>query len=689
MLRAIGNIFILLVLDIAIATAQPLSSHQSIYIPAAANSYSFANYDFAYYNSNGNTFAGIIITSLPSIGTLNYNNTPVYQTDVTLGTVFADRTKFVFVPDVNRTTTFFTFKVKDSRNVVSSQSYTINIKYNTPVSRIVRTDNSKYLEYKGLPYLLYGIQLRIDDYISSPSDPNYVNIYQYFQKTQQAGFKEALVPIRWDWFETADNSFNYKFIDDYIAYAKTYNLRLQFLWMGSNVCAYMYAPTYISYNQTTYPRSTASVDILNYSNVNLIAKEVRAVKNLMAHLATYDTEKRVVLVQVENEPDHMGPSTVLWAGGQKDAVIHMIDTLGQVIHASAADMITRVNLTGYTTTANDFANVKGINIVGRDIYAAKYNPDFLNNSSLFENFWNYNYTPENGAQYRNGVNLALSAFERANGYLMYELRTSGWRATTSSENGLYRKTTANDWIERDGTQTCTYWASNYQQEVNMDEIKSFNEMIYKADKRIASCPASKITAFNLDDLQGAVNENKSFSTYTVTYSSSIGGEAQALEDMDGGIILLSLKDNSSFTFQSLPTNFRISIGYFDDLNLWHQTSSRNIVGNNVMLNAKEVALLTSTVYSNDSTVVPTVKKSSSVNIYPNPNHGQFNMNLTSFDFTPKLLEVYNLNSQLVYSQFLTGEESSFNIQGVKKGMYLLNLSGINTDKTFVNKLIIN
>jgi len=689
MLRTLGNITILIVLNIVIATAQPLSSYQTVYIPTKSNSYSFANSDFAFYSSTGDSFAGIIITSLPTKGTLNYNNIAVNQINISEATVFADRTKFTFVSDVNRSETSFTYKIKDIKNLVSSLLYTISLKYNTPVSRIVRTDNSKYLEYKGLPYLLYGIQLRIDDYISSPSDPNYVNIYQYFQKTQQAGFREALVPVRWDWFENADNSFNYKFIDDYITYAKTYNLRLQFLWMGSNVCAYMYTPTYISSNQTTYPRSTASIDILNYSNVNLIVKEVRAVKKLMAHLATYDTEKRVVLVQVENEPDHMGPSSVLWAGGQKDAAIHMMDTLGQVIHASAVDMITRVNLTGYTTTANDFANVKGINIVGRDIYATKYNPDFLNNSSMFENFWNYNYTPENGAQYRNGVNLVMSAFERANGYLMYELRTSGWRATNSSENGLYRKTTGNDWIERDGTQTCTYWTSNYQQEVNLAEVKSFNEMVYKADKRIASCPASKITAFNLDDLQGAVNETKSFSTYTVNYSSAVGGEAMALEDSIGDIILLSLKDNSSFTFQSLPSNFRISIGYFDDLNLWHQTSSRNIIGKNITLNEKEVALLTSTIYITDTTTTAIVKKNSTVNIYPNPNLGHFNMNLAKLDFTPKLLEVFNLDSRLVYSQSLSGKESLFDIHGLKRGLYLLKLSGINTDKITVSKLIIN
>ncbi|HEY5589831.1 MAG TPA: T9SS type A sorting domain-containing protein [Paludibacter sp.] len=660
---------------------ETLSANNTIYISSETNCYSYKNYDFLFYNLGGDTFAGVIITSLPSNGTLNYNNVAVSQSDVTQATVFTDRTKFTFIPDLTRTGTSFTFKVKDSKSVLSKYSYIQSIKYNTPVSRVVRTDNTIYLEHQGLPYLMYAIQLRVDDYASSPIDSKWANVYQYFQKTQQAGFKDAIVPVSWSWFEVMENSFNYKFIDDYLAYAKTYDLHLQLMWFGSNVCAYQYVPNYIS----SYTKN--SQGILDYSNSNLIAKEVRAVKNLITYIATHDTEKRIVLMQVENEPDHHGPATDLWGGGQKEAAIHMMDTLGQVIHASDADMITRVNLTGYTSTADDFANVKGINIVGRDLYTNEYS-SFLDGSSKCDAFWNYNHTPENGAVYRNSVNLALSAFERANGYLLYELRTTGWRATTSSENGLYRKTTGNDWIDRDGTQTAAYWENSYQQEVNLSEIKAFNEMIYKADKRIAVCPASEIIAFNLNDQQGTVNETKSFSSYTITYTSSVGGEAMVFEDVTGEIVLMALKDNSSFLFQSLPPNLNLSIGYFDDMNVWHQTGKGNIVDNKVTLNAKEVALLTSKVYETGTSSLPTVKKSSSINIYPNPNQGLFNLNMTSLDFTPKLMEVFNLNAQLVYTQILSGKENSFNIPSLDRGMYVLKLSGINTSKTFINKLIV-
>ncbi len=686
-------IFLMALIIVKVNAQQPLSAHNTIYIASSSSSYSFVNNDFAFYKSNGDTFTGVIISALPAAGTLTYNGIAVNQTNVSQATVFTDRTKFSFTPDMNRTATSFLFKIKDSRNIITTLSYSVSVKYNTPVSKLIRTANKNYIDYKGLPYLIYGIQLRIDDYLgSSPYNDatKLANIYQYFERTSLAGFKDAAVPIPWSYFETGDGTFNYTLIDNYLANANKYNLRLHFLWFGSNICGWSSVPYYISNNKTVYPLvSTASQAPVLFTTAKLIEKEVRAVTTLMNYLTLKDVNKKVVLVQVENEPDHVGPTSSMWGGGQKTGGYHMLDTLGQVIHQSSADMVTRVNLAGYTSDASDFGSLKGINIVGRDSYNDVL-ANYQTNSGYFIYPWNINHSPENGSQYKNLINLILSSFDKGGGYINYELRTTGWRFSTY-DLGLYRGTSSNDWIERDGSLTVAYslTKTNYNTEVKMSEVKDFNALIYKADKRIARAPDSKTAAFNLSDAPTTVNETKTFSTYTVTYTSAIGGEAFALEDENGDIILMSLKNNSSFTFQSLPANLHISIGYFDDLNVWHQTSSRSITGNNVTLNAKEVALLTTTVYTNETTEVSTIKSSSTVNIYPNPNQGLFNMNLASLDFTPKLMEVFNLNSQLVYSQCLSGNENSFDIQGLKKGIYLLKLSGINSTNMLANKLIIN
>jgi hypothetical protein len=238
-------------------------------------------------------------------------------------------------------------------------------------------------------------------------------------------------------------------------------------------------------------------------------------------------------------------------------------------------------------------------LVGRDFYADRL-PDYIKGSGYFNYPWNYNHTPENGAQYKNIINLALNSFDRGMGYIIYELRTTGGR-TGAYDLGFYRPTSENDWEERDGTRSVPYslFKTDPRPEVNAGEVKKFNEMIYKADKKIAFSPDSKNAAFNTEDFQGNINETRKFASYEVTYTSPVGGEAFALEDENGDIVLLSLKDNSLFTFKSLPGNLHVSSGFFDQKNIWHQKSSRTISGNKVIMKAGEVVLLTSKKYADE------------------------------------------------------------------------------------------
>lgn len=673
----------------------PLSAHNTVYIPTASSSYQFVNNDFAFYKSTTDLFAGVIITSLPAVGTLTYNGTAVNQTNVSQATVFTDRTKFAFVPATTRTATSFSFKIKDSKSVITALSYTVSVKYTTPVSKLVRTATTNYIDCKGLPYLLYGIQLRIDNYLGNYPYADAVklsNISQYFEKTSLAGFRDAAVSLPWSYIETADNVFNFTMIDKFLTHANTYNLRLHLLWFGSNVCGSSSTatlPAYICNTPSLYPRIATTANApLNFSSSNLIAKEVRAVGALMNYLAQKDLNKRVVMVQVENEPDNNNNNvSATWAAAQKPAVCHMMDTLGQVIHRSLVDVVTRVNFTGYTNDASDFGAFKGINIVGRDTYQDAL-AQFLIDTGHMGYPWNLNHTPENGAEYKNKVNLVLAAFDKGAGYINYELRSTAWFAS-QYDLGLYRSTTANDWIERDGTQNAGYGLglTDLRPELNMSELKAFNEMIYKADKKIAKSPDSKNAAFNLGDAQGAFSETKSFSTYSVKYSTPVGGEAFALEDDNGDIILMSLKDNSSFTFQSLPINFHVSIGYFDELNTWHETSNRKITANNITLNAKEVALLTPTVYYPVSTSIAEVSKQAKFTVSKDQSTGLLKLNLDELDFIPTLIEVMTVDSHIVFSENINETKTSFLVPFLAHGLYLVKLSDKTNNKLCVSKLM--
>ena len=441
------------------------------------------------------------------------------------------------------------------------------------VSKIVHTGERNYVEVNGQPYLMYGIQLRLDNYFEVYG--NKVAINQYFEKASSAGFRTVIIPVNWFDLEIADNSFKFWYIDSCLVNAKKYNVNIQLIWFGSNVCGWSNVPSYINNDVATYPRISAlQWAALNYANPKLIAKEVRAVDTLMKYINNKDLEKKVIMVQVENEPDHKGNSQDgWWAQGQQTAVLKMLDTLGKVIHASNSNMVTRTNLLGGFNDCTLFQNLKGIDIIGADLYDEGLT-SYKSRLTELDCSWNLNHTPENGGQYPNGINLASAAFENGSGYLLYELRTTGAKWFTSTYDfGFFAGTLANDWIQRPF----------------YNDMKTFNDMIYKADKKIARCPKGKIAAFNQDNYVTTVTETKTIGQYSVSYKSLNGGEAIAMVDELGDIILMSHNDNSTFTITNLPVGVLVSIGKYDDLNQWQATKSGTITNNTITLMSGEVA----------------------------------------------------------------------------------------------------
>lgn len=471
----------------------------------------------------------------------------------------------------------------------------VNGQQGMPVSSFRQDKSNHYIEYKGMPYLVYGIQLRIDDYLGYRPYTDSIKLagmHEYFEYTAKAGFRDAAIPVPWYWIETGENQFNFSLIDTFLYNANKYNLRLHILWFGSDVCGSSCAPLYINNQLGIYPRIVDKAGApFVFNNSKLIAEEVNALDRLADYLSKKDANRRVLMIQIENEPNGKGVTGRAWAGGQKKDVLHLLDTLGKVIHNSQSNMITRVNLTTSDKSADEFQYLSGINMVGSDCYAEKLT-DFITISGYFNYPWNFNYTPENGATYSNGINLALAAFDQGAGYLMYELRTTGTRVD-SYDFGLFRSTRKNDWIERDGSRAVTYLpgSSIRNTEIIAEKLRNFNEMIYKADKKIAECPDQRSIAFNLINSKGKINESKKLSAYMINFYSPNGGLALVLEDKNKDLILLNLKDSSVFTFDEIPLGSHTSVGWFDEHNAWHKSKSLIMTNKTLRLESKEVALI--------------------------------------------------------------------------------------------------
>ncbi len=522
------------------------------------------------------------------------------------------------------------------------------------VSKVIHEGKSSYVEANGQPYLMYGIQMRMDNYLDLYGST--APIFQYFEKASSAGFRDVILPLSWMRFETTDNVFTYAYVDSVLVNAHKYNLRIQLMWFGSNVCAYSELPWYINNDVVNYPKISATPWApVVYSNPKLIEKEVRAVKSLMNYINIHDTEKRIVMIQVENEPNHKGPLVDYWAGAQEVATKHMLDTLGKVIHASNSNMVTRVNLIGgyYDTTA--LKAIKGIDLFGSDLYM-----DDLANYTTYLAKLDYvsqvNHTPENGGHYTNGINLASAAFERGDGYLLYEIRTTGKKWLDMYDLGFFVGTLANDWVQRPF----------------YNDTKTFNDMIYKADKKIARCSKGNIASFNQANSATTVSETKSIGKYSVAYSSSNGGEAIALVDELGDIVLLSHNDNSTFSITTLASGVVASIGKFDDQNQWQETKTVTIVNHSITLMAGEVAriydpLLTGLAESNKFEAV--------LELYPNPTSGDVLLTLAAEQDANAVITVFDLLGQKMMvenAKLVSGQNQiPLSIQTLPNGIYVV------------------
>ena len=82
--------------------ARPTSADATI-IALEDTERSFTDADFAFSDAAdaSDAFAGVIITQLPTQGTLSYDGTPVTAADVTNGTLFTDRSKFTYAAAPN------------------------------------------------------------------------------------------------------------------------------------------------------------------------------------------------------------------------------------------------------------------------------------------------------------------------------------------------------------------------------------------------------------------------------------------------------------------------------------------------------------------------------------------------------------------------------------------------------------
>ncbi|MCK9160893.1 MAG: hypothetical protein M0P00_10500, partial [Bacteroidaceae bacterium] len=379
------------------------------------------------------------------------------------------------------------------------------------VSKVVNGNNGKYVEYLGKPYLMYAIQMRVDwaiqdkgrlskdeavangfeaDIVENPSkygaevEARYYEIVnslkdefidEYFRRAKEDGYTSVIIPVSWNSIESDEGNYNFSLLEYYYNFLEKYDLKVQWIWGGTDSCGSgVAAPNYMLTDTATYTRkltgnSTIDNDNGNSNEVGVYwdfsceatkERERLALGKFMDWLAENDTNKRCVMIQINNEVDQSagvfeaaaegGNATspywwnnpdehdkYCWVGGQRAALFKHLSDLGNVVHNSGYNCVTRVNFSGagrqmeeikdditdLIGTTGELKGISGIDIVGEDIYTQRWDPnsssDFENMDSLFTPAdGNVNHLAECSATY-NYANMAGKMFSLGAGFMPY------------------------------------------------------------------------------------------------------------------------------------------------------------------------------------------------------------------------------------------------------------------------------
>jgi hypothetical protein len=168
-----------------------------------------------------------------------------------------------------------------------------------PVPSIVEKDGHYAFIVDDEPYLMLGVQAN-----NSSAWPEYLGKVWLAAETLHANTVE--LPIYWEQVEAKQGTFDFSVVDLILKQAREHHLRLVLLWFGTwkNGSSH-YTPEWIKLDQAKYPfvlgKDGQTVDSPSPFCPARLEADKAAFRALMRHLKQADSQRTVLMVQVENE----------------------------------------------------------------------------------------------------------------------------------------------------------------------------------------------------------------------------------------------------------------------------------------------------------------------------------------------------------------------------------------------------
>ena len=432
------------------------------------------------------------------------------------------------------------------------------------VSKIVENEHGTHISVNDKDFLFLGTQIRVDAFMNC-DHYTYADIRNLFKEAADLGVTCVQIPIEWSKVEIAENVYDFKYAHEMLRYAEEFNLKMEFLWFGSNMCgdSHSYSiPNYILADGKTYPKFDASrtgefwnyygiMWFLDFDNPNLLTREKLAVSKFMDYIYWYDSthgcKKTVIGIQVENEVDIFArwrieqQSVIDPLTGQKmtqekgfEKVLKLVDEIGKEIKKSKYKVYTRVNLADSTqgnvysgdtvrdvpSFAKSFKALEGIDIVGDDSYKSSVK-NIKGISYMYKNKLEHNFShiAENDGSYENTPSLLLTSVSQHGGYSIYDLMTSPFFIENGTGN-------VDQGIIKPGANR-----ESFVHNKHYDDTKAMLAGLKKAQSEVFQVSSDDFIAFNIagNYPQQSVTQSISSTNCTIEFKTSQTAIGYALD----------------------------------------------------------------------------------------------------------------------------------------------------------------
>ena len=482
------------------------------------------------------------------------------------------------------------------------KKFDVTVKANVELgSRIVEMEDRSYLELDGSPFLYVTVQncgtqqlkghgalsnglssfketkaqrAKFEELYGDVDEIPLSYLENMFEKMHDLGYKHMGIIFKWrDWEPEEAGVYDWTVVDQYIEWCDKYDMSWDIVYFGSNSCGgtrltngnvcreqwwMRNVPDYLDKHDGYWHNGDYVGEnhcpVLKGENYEYIkGNEIRAIQDLMDHIAEVDKNHRTATFQVMNEPDwHTRYNTE-----DKRWVQEWISDVAVAIKASDYSLVTRIN-GGYGMPHADYipiTKLPGVDMAGDDAYTTSVDSirDIFQKDLYDAGF---PHIAENDGSFSNTSSLVLTTLLYGGGYHGWQFNDHWWDQgmADTAANGPY-------YTWKLGTPV--KWRESGQ------DMSRLNPSMNKIADKLACAPLASMAGLNIETNSPAKNYSKLKMVDGIYAGYECNDASVALALKDGNDIYLvsdsASSGDGSVNFLSYQEIISASyVGYYKD-----------------------------------------------------------------------------------------------------------------------------